>query len=501
MWALNAAPVFDMVLDQSVSEGAILSFFVNASDADNDPIVYSLSSTNCTGSNFDPIVQNFTWAPDFSQAGIYFARFKASDGTDEQTKTVAITANNVNRAPVAVRESYLTGEDTGLKVPAPGVLSNDYDDDGDKPEVSVLSIAGLGNGKMDMGANGSFTYTPNGNWSGEDWFTYSINDGLLESNRVNVTITVNPVNDAPEAVADAASVDEDNSLTVPAPGVLGNDLDIDTAAASLSAVLVSGPANGALALNSDGSLVYTPNANWSGADSFSYKANDGALDSNTATATVTVNSVNDAPTFNYTANQTVNEGALLNFTILADDADSGDALTYAMITGAPAGASFNAMSRELIWKPAHSQSGKYAVNFTVTDGNNSIGTLEVGVTVNNVPTDEELAADRRTGGGGGGGGGFRPNAYPANRKAPETLVQESGEYIPSEEIYVPGGGAQGRGGAGAAENEIELPTGPTGFAVLMNAITPGRVIAGLVMVGALGAGLYFRKKRRGDQFR
>ena len=75
--------------------------------------------------------------------------------------------------------------------------------------------------------------------------------------------------------------------------MLGNDTDVDSA--TLTAALVSGPSNGALSLNADGSFSYTPNADFNGTDSFTYLANDGALDSNTATVNITVNAVNDAP--------------------------------------------------------------------------------------------------------------------------------------------------------------------------------------------------------------
>ena len=100
-------------------------------------------------------------------------------------------------------------------------------------------------------------------------------------------------NDAPVALEDAYSVDEDTTLNLAAPGVLGNDSDVDVD--TLTAVLVSGPANGTLTLNPDGSFSYTPNANSNGSDSFTYKASDGLVDSNVATVTITVSAANDAP--------------------------------------------------------------------------------------------------------------------------------------------------------------------------------------------------------------
>ena len=82
----------------------------------------------------------------------------------------------------------------------------------------------------------------------------------------------------PTAVADAYSTAEDTTLTVPAPGVLGNDSDAD--GDPLTAVLASAPAHAAsFTLNSDGSFDYQPTADYHGPDSFTYRANDGQADS------------------------------------------------------------------------------------------------------------------------------------------------------------------------------------------------------------------------------
>src|SRR5207248_651102 len=156
----------------------------------------------------------------------------------------------------------------------------------------------------------ALTYTPAANYNGSDSFTFKANDGDLDSNAAAVSITLSAVNDAPIAVtdsytpnddtaltvaaagalanetdADSYATNEDTALTVAAPGVLGNDTDVDSA--TLTAILVSGPAHGTLTLNSNGSFGYTPAANYNGSDSFSYKANDGELDSNAVTVAIT----------------------------------------------------------------------------------------------------------------------------------------------------------------------------------------------------------------------
>jgi hypothetical protein len=104
------------------------------------------------------------------------------------------------------------------------------------------------------------------------------------------------VNAAPQAADDAFTTQEDTPLTVAAPGVLGNDTDGNQD--PLSVILISGPANGVLRLNADGSFTYVPDADFFGADSFTYQASDGELDSGVATVFLTVTAVNDAPVAN-----------------------------------------------------------------------------------------------------------------------------------------------------------------------------------------------------------
>ena len=102
-------------------------------------------------------------------------------------------------------------------------------------------------------------------------------------------VTVNAVNDAPLANGESYEVDQGSPLIIAAPGLLANDSDIEND--FLTAVLVSGPDNGNLVLNADGSFEYTPNGVFAGSDSFIYQAHDGSLDSNNATVTITVSPV------------------------------------------------------------------------------------------------------------------------------------------------------------------------------------------------------------------
>ena len=174
---------------------------------------------------------------------------------------------------------------------APGLLANDTDADGDT--LTAAKVTDPAHGTVTVNANGSISYVPAAGYFGPDSFTYRANDGALDSNTVTVSLTVSPTNAAPVAVADAYSTPKNTTLTVAAPGVLGNDTDAD--GDTLSSILVANVAHGTLTLGANGSISYVPTANYVGPDSFTYKANDGALDSNTVTVSLTVTPTNAAP--------------------------------------------------------------------------------------------------------------------------------------------------------------------------------------------------------------
>ena len=186
-------------------------------------------------------------------------------------------------------------------------------------------------GLLTFNANGSFTYMPNLNYNGPDSFTFRANDGMANSNTVTYSITVTPVNDAPVAVADSYALNEDGTLTVAAPGVLGNDTDVENN--TLTAVLNTNVSNGSLSLAANGSFTYTPTANFCGTDSFTYHANDGAANSNIVTVTLTVNCVNDAPVVTLSAanDLTVNEGTNHTYSFTVSDA-GGDTFTVVSVS-------------------------------------------------------------------------------------------------------------------------------------------------------------------------
>jgi VCBS repeat-containing protein len=192
----------------------------------------------------------------------------------------------INNAPVATADSYSTNEDESLNIAAAaGVLLNDTDADND-PLTAVL-VSDVQHGTLALNANGSFRYTPEANYNGPDRFSYGAFDGDATSNVTTVSITVDAVNDAPVALADAYSTAFQTRLTIDAAkGVLQNDRDID--GNSIAAELVTPTAHGMLTLNADGSFSYVPDANYHGTDSFVYHATDGVADSNDVTVQINV---------------------------------------------------------------------------------------------------------------------------------------------------------------------------------------------------------------------
>ncbi|MFW9913809.1 MAG: Ig-like domain-containing protein, partial [Candidatus Thorarchaeota archaeon] len=183
-----------------------------------------------------------------------------------------------------------------------------------------------------IGSNGFFDYEPFNDWHGTDSFTYRVFDGTAYSGIVTVTITVEPVNDAPVAKDDAYTTGEDVVLVVDAAiGVIANDDDIDGDA--LSAQIVSGASHGNLVFNADGSFTYTPDGNWFGEDFFTYEVTDGTF-TDTATVTIKVLSVNDAPVAVNDTCSTLEDVTLIIEPpgVLANDFDiDGDPLTTVLL--------------------------------------------------------------------------------------------------------------------------------------------------------------------------
>jgi hypothetical protein len=211
-------------------------------------------------------------------------------------------------APVAVDDNYETDEDTPLVVNAAnGVLANDTDADSDT--LLAVLVEGPANGSVELNDDGSFTYTPSAEFFGTDTFTYQANDGAQSSNVATVTIIVNPIDDPPIAIDDFYEVADMTTLTVDAAnGVLANDLEVD--GELMTAVLETGPENGALVLNANGSFTYTPADGFAGRDTFTYRAISNQTQSNVAVVSIDVGDLTPSSIVGFVYSDTNNNGQL-----------------------------------------------------------------------------------------------------------------------------------------------------------------------------------------------
>lgn len=245
---------------------------------------------------------------------------------------VYIQAGAAAGAPVAAPDNYSVAEDAALTVPAPGVLENDTAGTGGTMTASLASDASFGT--LALVADGSFTYTPNADFNGNDIFTYYANDGGPNSNVATVTIAVTAVNDPPAAVDDAATTSPNTAVII---DVLQNDSDVDGNLDPMSVSILADPANGTAVANGDGTITYLPGTGFSGSDSFTYQVCDTDLECASATVTVTVEeAANIAPTANDDTAQTPRNTPLVNFDIVANDSDPDgtiDPTTVVIVTG------------------------------------------------------------------------------------------------------------------------------------------------------------------------
>jgi VCBS repeat-containing protein len=285
-----------------------------------------------------------------------------------------------NNAPVAVNDSLPTAEDTPLTLAAPGILGNDTDADGDS--LTSYYQNGPSHGLLTLHLNGSFTYTPNPNYDGSDFFTYYASDGFLFSNLATATVSITPQNDAPQAWNDDYSTPQNTTLNVAAAGILINDSDVE--GHTLIAVLVANAAHGTLVLNPSGSFTYTPTAGYYGVDSFTYRANDSQLTSNVATVTLTIPQAfaPEADPDNYETTKNTPLTIAAGFGVLAGDFDANnDPLTAALVAGTTHGTLVLSGNGSFTYTPATGYYGYDSFTYRANDGtaNSNVATVTLKV--------------------------------------------------------------------------------------------------------------------------
>ncbi|HIE98699.1 MAG: Ig-like domain-containing protein [Fuerstiella sp.] len=392
--ATNEAPVANNDSGYNVSEDNTLTVtgsgvLANYSDADGDPLTAVSVSGPANGSLTLNADGSFDYTPDANFNGSDSFTYVANDGSaDSNTATVSINVTSIDDVPQAADDSYNVAEDGILNVTGLGVLTNDIDADGDS--LSATLVSGTTNGLLTLNSNGSFSYTPAAKFHGSDSFTYEVSDGRGDTTQATAVITVTSVNDGPVATGEAFSHDEDNTLNITAAGVLLNDSDAD--GDTLSAVLVSGAANGSVTLYADGSFDYTPDDDFYGTDSFSYVANDGTSDSNLATVSIMVDPVNDAPVA-ANDNLVTNEDTVLLInasSLLSNDNDVDlDSLAISSVSQPSHGTLTDNGNGTYTYSPTLNDYGPDSFGYTISDGNGGTDSATVSITVtpvNDTPT-------------------------------------------------------------------------------------------------------------------
>ena len=369
---VNDAPTVVAPLPaQNDADGSVVSVATagNFTDLDGDALTFTATglpaglSINATGVISGTIDKNASQPA----GGLYTVVVTASDGkggTVSSTFTWTVT----NPGPVAVNDAALTNEDTPVTV---AVLTNDSDPDGDALTVTTASAA---NGTVVINANGTITYTPNANFNGTDTITYTISDGNGGTAQATVTVTVAPVNDPPVAKPDTATTNEDAPVTV---AVLSNDTDLDGDPLTVTAATAP---NGTVVINPDGTITYTPNANFNGTDTITYTISDGKGGTSTSTVTIVVAPVNDAPVaVNDVA--TTNEDTPVKISPLLNDSDvDGDPLTITAAT-APNGKVTVNPDGTITYVPNANFNGTDVITYTISDSKGGTSTATITVTV------------------------------------------------------------------------------------------------------------------------
>ncbi|WP_375345141.1 tandem-95 repeat protein (plasmid) [Priestia megaterium] len=300
-----------------INEDTTLNSQVVATDVDGNPLTYGLLTGPVNGTVIVNPDGTFTYTPNGNYNGIDSFSVVVSDGQGETAvSTITITVLPVNDPPVGpVVVALVTNEDTPVSSQITAV-----DPDG---EVLTYTLQDPPtNGVAVVNADGTFTYTPNGNYNGPDTFTVLISDPSGAFIVTSVFVTVTPVNDVPVVPNYEFVINEDTSLNsqVVATDVDGNPLTYG---------LLTGPVNGTVIVNPDGTYTYTPNENYNGIDSFSVVVSDGQGETAVSTITITILPVNDPPVGPVVVTLVTYEDTPVSSQITAVDPD-GEVLTYTL---------------------------------------------------------------------------------------------------------------------------------------------------------------------------
>ena len=400
---VNEAPVAsDDAATTREDEAVVVPVLDNDRDPENDDLaVIRVTAPQNGAAEVDAGGETITYTPRLNHHGADSFTYTVSDGHLDGQAEVSVTIRSVNDAPAfaAVPAARSVSENApGAKVGVP-VIATDVDDitltyrlQG-APEFEI--VEDTGQIQVAPGVTLDRERTPSYE------VTVTASDGKGGTDSITVTINVSNVNEAPTAVNDTATTDEDQSVRI---DVLDNDTDPDTERAALTVSVLRDPLDGTARVESDRTITYTPNANFAGENSFTYSVSDGSL-SDAGSVTVTVEAVNDAPAFPAaTAERTVSEqakaGDPVGAALTATDVD-GDTLTYGLTGAAASDFEIDEQTGQITVAEGAALNvalSPYTVTVTADDRQGETAMVEVTITVTAGPV------IIITGGGGGGGG-------------------------------------------------------------------------------------------------
>ena len=359
----------------------------NDSDPDNQPLTITEATVPAEQGSVEIVNGQlvFTPAPDFNGDATISYTVADPDGNTD-TANVVVTVNPVDDAPEALDDTATTDEDTAVTI---DVLDNDSDPDNQPLTITEATVPAE-QGSVEI-VNGQLVFTPADDFNGEATISYTVSDPDGNTDTANVVVTVNPVDDAPEALDDTAATDEDTAVTI---DVLDNDSDPDNQPLTITEATVPAEQGSVAIVN--GQLLFTPAPDFNGEATISYTVSDPDGNTDTANVVVTVNPVDDAPeALDDTA--TTDEDTAVTIDVLDNDSDpDNQPLTITEATVPAEQGSVEIVNGQLVFTPADDFNGDATISYTVSDPDGNTDTANVVVTVNPVDDAPEALDDTAT---------------------------------------------------------------------------------------------------------
>ncbi|MBB1442409.1 Ig-like domain-containing protein [Pseudoalteromonas sp. SG43-3] len=355
------------------SSASLLDVLANDTDADGDTITIS-NIENTTG-EATIVAGKIQFTPPANFSGEIVLTYTITDGystgnegINDRTASVTITITPVNDAPTANADSVTMNEDAPALLV--NVLANDSDIDGDTLVITAAT-ADIGSASV---VDNKIQYTPTANTNGTAIINYTINDGNGGTATTNLTITITPVNDAPIANADSATIDEDAAPIL--INVLANDSDVDGDSLAISAASAD---IGSVSVVGN-QIQYTPAADDNGVATVTYTVSDSSGGASTTTLTITITPVNDAPIANTDTATMDEDAAPILINALANDSDEdGDSLAISAAS-ADIGSAL-VVGNQIQYTPAANTNGLATITYTVSDNNGGTDNTTVTITI------------------------------------------------------------------------------------------------------------------------